>query len=77
MAIHGMLQIKFSRLDLFSTIAPLMSWIPTVTAIVDPSREWDRKSCQSLDQEYLWILNVAVGGTKGWLEDGVAGRPWM
>lgn len=29
------------------------------------------------DQEFYLILNVAVGGTNGWFEDSVAGKPWV
>jgi beta-glucanase (GH16 family) len=28
------------------------------------------------DQEFYLILNVAVGGTNGWFQDGVARKPW-
>ncbi|KAH7235823.1 concanavalin A-like lectin/glucanase domain-containing protein [Fusarium tricinctum] len=28
------------------------------------------------DQEFYLILNVAVGGTNGWFEDGKSGKPW-
>ena len=29
------------------------------------------------DQPFYLILNVAVGGTNGWFEDGVHGKPWV
>jgi beta-glucanase (GH16 family) len=29
------------------------------------------------DQEFYLILNVAVGGTNGWFEDAVEGKPWV
>lgn len=29
------------------------------------------------DQEFYLILNVAVGGTNGWFQDGVSGKPWV
>ena len=29
------------------------------------------------DQEFYLILNVAVGGTNGWFDDGVQGKPWV
>lgn len=29
------------------------------------------------DQEFYLILNVAVGGTNGWFEDGRSGKPWV
>lgn len=29
------------------------------------------------DQPFYLILNVAVGGTNGWFEDGSSGKPWL
>lgn len=29
------------------------------------------------DQEFYLILNVAVGGTNGWFQDGKSGKPWI
>ncbi|KAK3062333.1 hypothetical protein LTS18_004341, partial [Coniosporium uncinatum] len=29
------------------------------------------------DVDFYLILNVAVGGTNGWFEDGEAGKPWV
>jgi len=29
------------------------------------------------DQNFYLILNVAVGGTNGWFQDNVAGKPWV
>ena len=29
------------------------------------------------DQEFYLVLNVAVGGTNGWFEDGKSGKPWI
>ncbi|KAK0110004.1 hypothetical protein ONS95_002667 [Cadophora gregata] len=29
------------------------------------------------DQEFYLIINVAVGGTNGWFEDGKSGKPWL
>ena len=29
------------------------------------------------DQPFYLILNVAVGGTNGWFEDGKSGKPWV
>ncbi|KAK0612458.1 glycoside hydrolase family 16 protein [Bombardia bombarda] len=29
------------------------------------------------DQKFFLILNVAVGGTNGWFEDNVNGKPWL
>ncbi|KAK4069035.1 GH16 endo-1,3-beta-D-glucosidase/1,3-glucan binding protein [Trichoderma simmonsii] len=29
------------------------------------------------DTEFYLILNLAVGGTNGWFEDGMSGKPWL
>lgn len=29
------------------------------------------------DQDFYLILNVGVGGTNGWFEDGKSGKPWV
>ncbi|KAL3418797.1 glucan -beta-glucosidase [Phlyctema vagabunda] len=29
------------------------------------------------DQEFYLIMNVGVGGTNGWFEDGASGKPWI
>jgi hypothetical protein len=29
------------------------------------------------DQDFYLVLDVAVGGTNGWFEDGKAGKPWI
>lgn len=29
------------------------------------------------DQDFYLIINVAVGGTNGWFEDGKSGKPWL
>ncbi|RDW92338.1 putative beta-1,3-glucan-binding protein [Coleophoma crateriformis] len=29
------------------------------------------------DQEFYLIMNVAVGGTNGWFQDGASGKPWI
>jgi beta-glucanase (GH16 family) len=29
------------------------------------------------DQDFYLILNLAVGGTNGWFQDNVAGKPWL
>lgn len=46
------------------------------TALVDPWSYTGRDSTP-FDQDFYLILNVAVGGTNGWFEDGVAGKPWV
>lgn len=45
------------------------------TALVDVWTPTGDKSAPFNEPFYL-ILNVAVGGTNGWFEDGVAGKPW-
>lgn len=46
------------------------------TRLVDP---WSQTGHDStpFDQDFYLILNVAVGGTNGWFEDGEAGKPWV
>jgi beta-glucanase (GH16 family) len=46
------------------------------TAYVDP---WSQtgNDATPFDQEFYLILNVAVGGTNGWFDDGVQGKPWV
>lgn len=34
-------------------------------------------SATPFDQDFYLILNVAVGGTNGWFEDGAQGKPWV
>ena len=46
------------------------------TRLVDPWSQTGRSSTP-FDQDFYLILNVAVGGTNGWFEDGVAGKPWV
>jgi beta-glucanase (GH16 family) len=29
------------------------------------------------DQDFYLIINVAVGGTNGWFQDGINGKPWV
>ena len=29
------------------------------------------------DQDFYLVINVAVGGTNGWFEDGKSGKPWI
>lgn len=29
------------------------------------------------DREFYLLLNVTVGGTNGWFEDGKGGKPWV
>ena len=45
------------------------------TMITDP---WTRGGINApFDQEFFLIINVAVGGTNGWFEDGKSGKPWV
>ena len=46
------------------------------TAFVDP---WSQTGnpATPFDEPFYLILNVAVGGTNGWFEDGKAGKPWV
>lgn len=46
------------------------------TTLVDP---WSQTGHDStpFDQDFYLILNVAVGGTNGWFQDGVNGKPWV
>lgn len=46
------------------------------TKIVDPWSQTGRDQTP-FDQEFYLIINVAVGGTNGWFEDGVASKPWV
>ncbi|KXS99664.1 hypothetical protein AC578_9884 [Pseudocercospora eumusae] len=46
------------------------------TRLVDPWSQTGRDSTP-FDQDFYLILNVAVGGTNGWFDDGVAGKPWV
>ena len=45
------------------------------TQIVD---KWSQTGLDStpFDQEFYLIINVAVGGTNGWFQDGVSAKPW-
>jgi beta-glucanase (GH16 family) len=46
------------------------------TRLIDP---WSQTGSDAtpFDQEFYLILNVAVGGTNGWFEDGMSGKPWV
>lgn len=46
------------------------------TRLVDPWTETGR-SQTPFDQPFFLILNLAVGGTNGWFEDGKSGKPWL
>lgn len=46
------------------------------TRLVDP---WSQtgNAATPFDQDFYLILNVGVGGTNGWFEDGKSGKPWV
>lgn len=46
------------------------------TRLVDP---WSQtgNDATPFDQDFYLILNVAVGSTNGWWEDGVQSKPWV
>jgi len=46
------------------------------TRLVDVWAETGRYQTP-FDQEFYLILNVAVGGTNGWFQDGQSGKPWV
>ncbi len=46
------------------------------TRLVDPWSQTGRDATP-FDQDFYLILNVAVGGTNGWFQDGVNGKPWV
>ncbi|MCJ1476200.1 hypothetical protein MMC13_004866 [Lambiella insularis] len=46
------------------------------TAIVNPWGQTGRDQTP-FDQDFYLILNVAVGGTNGWFQDGASGKPWV
>ncbi|KAI9730140.1 MAG: hypothetical protein M1818_008234 [Claussenomyces sp. TS43310] len=46
------------------------------TRIVDVWSQTGRDQTP-FDQEFYLILNVGVGGTNGWFQDGASGKPWV
>ncbi|QIX00326.1 hypothetical protein AMS68_005843 [Peltaster fructicola] len=46
------------------------------TRFVDPWSQTGRYSTP-FDQDFYLIINVAVGGTNGWFQDGISGKPWV
>jgi beta-glucanase (GH16 family) len=46
------------------------------TRLVDTWSQTGRDNTP-FDQEFYLIINLAVGGTNGWFEDGKAGKPWL
>lgn len=49
---------------------------PNNTRLEDPWSQTGRDNTP-FDQEFYLILNLAVGGTNGWFEDGKSGKPWV
>jgi hypothetical protein len=46
------------------------------TRLVDPWTQTGHNSAP-FDQPFYLILNVAVGGTNGWFQDGKSNKPWV
>ena len=46
------------------------------SSLVDPWSQTGRDNTP-FDQPFYLILNVAVGGTNGFFEDGVGNKPWV
>ncbi|KAI9805036.1 MAG: hypothetical protein M1833_006340 [Piccolia ochrophora] len=46
------------------------------TRLIDPWSQTGRYQTP-FDQEFYLILNVAVGSTNGWFEDGASSKPWV
>ena len=46
------------------------------TAIVDPW-SWTGRDQTPFDQPFYLIIDLAVGSTNGWFQDGVNGKPWV
>lgn len=46
------------------------------TRLKDPWSETGHDNAP-FDQKFYLILNLAVGGTNGWFEDGQSGKPWL
>jgi len=38
---------------------------------------YNGSSTAPFDQDFYLVLNVAVGGTNGWFQDGVDDKPWV
>lgn len=47
------------------------------TMFVDPWSSVNDHLSTPFDQEFYLILNVAVGATNGWFQDGIDGKPWV
>lgn len=49
---------------------------PNGTRFVDPWSQTGRTSTP-FDEDFYLIINLAVGATNGWFEDGLEGKPWV
>jgi beta-glucanase (GH16 family) len=49
---------------------------PNGTLQIDPWSQTGRPQTP-FDQDFYLILNVAVGGTNGWFQDGEGAKPWL
>jgi beta-glucanase (GH16 family) len=36
-----------------------------------------KSNASPFDQDFYLVINLAVGGTNGWFEDGKSGKPWI
>lgn len=71
-----LLQVLYSPFNQFQwDRGAFPSYNSNGTRMYDP---WSHTGQHStpFDQEFYLILNVAVGGTNGWFQDGLAGKPW-
>lgn len=72
-----LLQVMYTRFERpFFKIGKFPLTDMNGTRIVDPWSFTGRASTP-FDEDFYLILNVAVGGTNGWFEDGVANKPWV
>lgn len=73
--IHKVLAHKFT--ESFWELGDFPSSTANGTQIVDPWSGAENKKVAPFDQEFYLILNVAVGGTNGYFEDGKNdNKPW-
>lgn len=50
--------------------------LPNGTALTDPW-SWTGRDNTPFDTAFYLLINLAVGGTNGWFQDGLAGKPWV
>ncbi|KAJ4368954.1 hypothetical protein N0V83_006036 [Neocucurbitaria cava] len=46
------------------------------TRLINPWKDTG-SNASPFDQDFYLVLDVAVGGTNGWFEDGKSGKPWI